>query len=107
MPSGSPTKWSLDDGSHDRSAALLRQQYKLRPDTRVVLFGTNAGQHMAIMAGFEACAARASSLWMPTCRTRPRKSPRLLAEMDQGHDYVGSIRRKRQDNLFRTWPRGP
>ena len=43
----------VNDGSRDRSAALLREQFQRRPDeTRVVLFNGNYGQHMAIMAGF-------------------------------------------------------
>ena len=44
----------INDGSKDRSAAILAMQYEKRPDvTRVVLFANNFGQHMAIMAGFE------------------------------------------------------
>ncbi len=44
----------INDGSRDRSAAVLRQQFEMRPDvTRVVLLAGNYGQHMAIMAGFE------------------------------------------------------
>ena len=44
----------VNDGSQDRSTALLREQFQRRPDvTRVVLFNGNFGQHMAIMAGFE------------------------------------------------------
>ena len=46
----------VNDGSTDRSAALLREQFERRPDvTRVILFSGNFGQHMAIMAGFEYC----------------------------------------------------
>src|SRR6266496_968287 len=44
----------VNDGSRDRSAALLREQFQRRPDvTRVILFSGNYGQHMAIVAGFE------------------------------------------------------
>ncbi|MFI4925557.1 MAG: glycosyltransferase, partial [Vicinamibacteria bacterium] len=44
----------VNDGSRDRSAALLADQFRARPDvTRVVLFNANYGQHMAIIAGFE------------------------------------------------------
>ena len=43
----------VNDGSRDRSAALLREQFEQRPDvTRVVLFAANFGQHRAILAGF-------------------------------------------------------
>ncbi len=46
----------VNDGSRDRSAALLREQWERRPDvTRVVLFNANYGQHLAIVAGFEHC----------------------------------------------------
>ena len=44
----------VNDGSRDRSAAILREQFQQRPDvTRVILFNGNFGQHLAIMAGFE------------------------------------------------------
>ncbi|HXN15045.1 MAG TPA: glycosyltransferase, partial [Usitatibacter sp.] len=44
----------VNDGSRDRSAALLREQFQKRPDTtRVIFFNGNFGQHMAILAGFE------------------------------------------------------
>jgi undecaprenyl-phosphate 4-deoxy-4-formamido-L-arabinose transferase len=44
----------VNDGSRDRSAALLRDQFQARPDvTRVILFNANYGQHLAIVAGFE------------------------------------------------------
>ena len=44
----------VNDGSRDRSAALLKDQFQARPDvTRVVLFNANYGQHLAIIAGFE------------------------------------------------------
>ena len=43
----------INDGSKDRSPALLLDQQAKRPDvTRVVLFSGNFGQHAAIMAGF-------------------------------------------------------
>src|SRR5678816_746240 len=44
----------VNDGSRDRSAAILREQFARRPDvTRVVLLNGNFGQHMAILAGVE------------------------------------------------------
>ena len=43
----------VDDGSTDRSVAVLREQFQRRPDvTRVVVLARNAGQHMAILAAF-------------------------------------------------------
>src|SRR6202790_1209953 len=43
-------------GSRDRSPAMLKDQFLRRPEvTRVILFNSNYGQHMAIVAGFEPC----------------------------------------------------
>ncbi|MEA3278346.1 MAG: glycosyltransferase [Pseudomonadota bacterium] len=92
----------VDDGSRDRSATLLRQQHKLRPDTtRVVLLRNNAGQHAAIMAGFEASTGGRVITLDADLQNPPEEIPRLLAEMDRGHDYVGTVRRKRQDAKWR------
>ena len=42
-----------NDGSADRSLALLKAQFAARPGvTRVIDFNANYGQHMAIMAAF-------------------------------------------------------
>ena len=94
----------VDDGSRDRSATLLRQQHKLRPDaTRVLLLRNNAGQHAAILAGFDACHGARVVTMDADLQNPPEEIPKLLAEMDRGHDYVGSIRRKRRDAKWRDW----
>ena len=94
----------VNDGSVDRSAALLREQFQLRPDvTRVVLFNGNYGQHMAIMAGFERCRGERIVTLDADLQNPPEEISNLMAAMDQGFDYVGSIRRKRQDLAWRRW----
>ena len=94
----------INDGSKDRSAALLREQFQKRPDvTRVVLFGGNFGQHMAIMAGFEQCRGSRIVTLDADLQNPPEEIGNLLAAMDRGHDYVGSIRLNRQDTGFRRY----
>jgi len=94
----------VNDGSSDRSAALLREQFQRRPDeTRVVLFNGNYGQHMAIMAGFEHCRGERVVTLDADLQNPPEEIGKLLARMDEGHDYVGSIRRNRQDAAWRRW----
>jgi undecaprenyl-phosphate 4-deoxy-4-formamido-L-arabinose transferase len=93
-----------NDGSVDRSAALLREQFQLRPDvTRVILFNGNYGQHMAIMAGFEHCRGERIVTLDADLQNPPEEIGNLMAEMDKGYDYVGTIRRKRQDSVWRRW----
>ena len=94
----------INDGSRDRSAGLLRRQYELRPDvTRVVLFNGKFGQHMAIMAGFENVRGSRIVTLDADLQNPPEEIGNLLAAMDAGHDYVGSIRRQRQDSAFRRY----
>ncbi len=94
----------INDGSRDRSAGLLRRQYEERPDvTRVVLFNGNFGQHMAIMAGFENVRGSRIITLDADLQNPPEEIGNLLAAMDAGHDYVGSIRRQRQDSAFRRY----
>ena len=94
----------VNDGSRDRSAALLREQFQKRPDvTRVILFSGNYGQHMAIMAGFEKSRGDYIVTLDADLQNPPEEIGNLLAEMDKGFDYVGSIRRKRQDSAWRRW----
>jgi undecaprenyl-phosphate 4-deoxy-4-formamido-L-arabinose transferase len=92
----------VNDGSRDRSAATLREQYARRPDvTRVVLLNGNFGQHMAIMAGFERCRGERVVTLDADLQNPPEEIAQLLAAMDAGHDYVGGVRRRRQDPWLR------
>lgn len=92
----------VNDGSKDRSAALLREQFQRRPDvTRVVLLNGNFGQHNAILAAFNLSRGRRLVTLDADLQNPPEEIGRLLAAMDQGHDYVGTIRRLRQDSWFR------
>lgn len=92
----------VDDGSRDRSAAMLREQYQARPaETRVVLLKANAGQHAAIIAGFERSSGERVITLDADLQNPPEEIGKLLAKMDEGYDYVGTIRRKRRDRMWR------
>ena len=92
----------VNDGSADRSAALLREQFELRPDvTRVILFNGNFGQHLAIIAGFEASRGERVVTLDADLQNPPEEIAKLLAKMDEGYDYVGSVRSERHDTMFR------
>jgi undecaprenyl-phosphate 4-deoxy-4-formamido-L-arabinose transferase len=92
----------VDDGSHDRSAAMLRAQFDRRPDvTRVVLLQSNFGQHAAILAGFSATRGERVITLDADLQNPPEEIGKLLIKMDEGYDYIGTIRRKRQDAAWR------
>jgi undecaprenyl-phosphate 4-deoxy-4-formamido-L-arabinose transferase len=93
----------INDGSRDNSVAILAEQYRKRPDvTRVVLFNGNYGQHMAILAGFEQTRGEIVITLDADLQNPPEEIHKLVAKMREGYDYVGSIRRKRQDSAWRT-----
>jgi undecaprenyl-phosphate 4-deoxy-4-formamido-L-arabinose transferase len=94
----------INDGSRDRSPQMLADQYRLRPDvTRVVLFNGNFGQHMAILAGFEHVRGAMAITLDADLQNPPEEIPRLMAEIRKGHDYVGTIRKQREDSAFRRY----
>jgi undecaprenyl-phosphate 4-deoxy-4-formamido-L-arabinose transferase len=94
----------VNDGSRDRSAAILADQFRLRADvTRVVLFNGNYGQHMAILAGFEATRGEIVITLDADLQNPPEEIGNLVAKIREGYDYVGSIRRERQDSAWRTY----
>ena len=92
----------INDGSRDKSAAILAEQFRERPDTtRVVLLNGNYGQHMAILAGFEESRGAVVLTLDADLQNPPEEIGKLVAKMREGYDYVGSIRKQRQDTLWR------
>ena len=93
----------VNDGSRDCSPAILADQFRMRPDvTRVVLFNGNYGQHMAILAGFEATRGDIVITLDADLQNPPEEIGKLIAKIHEGYDYVGSIRRARHDSAWRT-----
>ena len=81
----------VNDGSRDRSVALLREQFQRRPDvTRVVLFDANFGQHRRSSPASPPAAAAIVITLDADLQNPPEEIAKLLAELDAGHDYVGT-----------------
>jgi undecaprenyl-phosphate 4-deoxy-4-formamido-L-arabinose transferase len=92
----------IDDGSHDHSVALLREQFQKRPDvTRVIVLARNAGQHMAILAGFEHSRGDYVVTLDADLQNPPEEIVKLIEAMDAGADYVGTVRLHRHDVIWR------
>ena len=92
----------VNDGSQDRSPAMLKDQFLKHPEvTRVILFNANYGQHMAIVAGFEHCRGERIVTLDADLQNPPEEIGKLLSAMDAGHDYVGGVRRTREDTWWR------
>ena len=93
----------VNDGSRDNSGTILAEQFRLRPDvTRVILFNGNYGQHMAILAGFDVTRGDITVTLDADLQNPPEEIGKLIEKIREGYDYVGSIRRVRQDSAWRT-----
>jgi len=94
---------AVNDGSRDRSGALLDQIAASEPRLRVIHFARNYGQTAAMMSGF--WAARAPSV-VPLDgdgQNPPEEIERLCDELEQGgYDLVSGWRKDRKDSWLRT-----
>ena len=96
----------VDDGSKDRSVELIRKaaiQDSKNCDIIGVMLNRNYGQHAAIMAGFSNVRGEFIITLDADLQNPPEEIPDIIAEFDQGHDVVGTIRQNRQDTFFRRF----
>lgn len=88
---------AVDDGSRDKSFALLRALAADDPRLRVVRFRRNFGQTAGFAAGFD----RARGEWIVTIdadlQNDPGDIPAMLAKAESGYDVVSGWRARRQD----------
>ena len=93
-----------NDGSRDRSGAILRDLFNRRPrEVRVIDFNGNFGQHMAIMAAFEQVRGDIVVTLDADLQNPPEEIPKLLQAIEAGHDVVGGYRKNRRDTFFRRY----
>ncbi len=91
----------VDDGSTDRSLEELLVIQGSDPAVKVVTLARNAGQHAAVLAGFAHARGAVVVTLDADLQNPPEEIPRLLAEIDAGHDAVGTRREGRNDPFLR------
>jgi undecaprenyl-phosphate 4-deoxy-4-formamido-L-arabinose transferase len=92
----------VDDGSRDRSLAILRSFVDPQPGRiRVLELSRNFGQHPAILAAFQRARGSVVLTLDADLQNPPEEIPKLLARVDEGYDVVGGVRRQRRDSWFR------
>lgn len=92
----------IDDGSSDKSVALLRGMFQHRPDhTRLLVLRGNFGQHAAILAGFERARGELVVTLDADLQNPPEEIAQVVAQFDNGYDYIGTVRQHRQDSWWR------
>lgn len=94
----------VNDGSRDGTENILNDLYRRDSDhIRVIHFNGNFGQHMAITAGFEQVRGEIIITLDADLQNPPEEIPKLVQAIEAGHDYIGTIRKKRKDSGFRRY----
>lgn len=94
----------IDDGSRDSSLKIL-EGFTAEPEVKVVELTRNYGQHAAILAGFSVVKGGIVVTMDADLQNPPEEIPRLVGVMEEGgYDVVGTIRKGRQDSIFRIIP---
>ena len=90
----------VDDGSHDKTFAVLSELSKQEPQLIVVRFQKNAGQTAAMAAGFEYARGQRIISMDGDLQNDPGDIPKLLQKLDEGYDLVCGWRKERQDKFL-------
>ncbi len=93
----------IDDGSRDKSWSILENFRNKDNLVRTFQFNRNYGQHTAILAGFELSRGEVIVTIDADLQNPPEEITKLLKEIENGHDVVGGLRKKRKDPFFRKF----
>lgn len=92
----------VDDGSRDRSMALLMAAVERHPGrVRAIELSRNFGQHPALLAAFRAVSGDHIITLDADLQNPPEEIPKILEKLREGYDVVGGIRAERRDSFFR------
>ena len=91
----------VDDGSTDKTRAILVEQKKTRPWLRIIALDQNRGQTCAMAAGFKHARADVIATLDADLQNDPMEIPRLMEMLSEECDMVTGWRVKRDDPWLR------
>ncbi len=94
----------VDDGSTDRSYALLQHLARQEKNVRVVKLLSNYGQSTALAAGIEHSSGASLLTMDADGQHNPEDIPALLQPLEAGYHVVCGWRRRRDDSWSKTIP---
>lgn len=86
----------VDDGSTDRSRAILTAKARIDPALRVVVLSRNFGHEMATTAGLQYARGQAAIVMDADLQDPPELIPQLVAKWREGYQVVYGIRQERK-----------
>ncbi|WP_216587475.1 glycosyltransferase family 2 protein [Streptomyces brasiliscabiei] len=92
----------VDDGSRDRTLAVLKQLAELDARVRYVSFSRNFGKEAALLAGLRHAAGDSVIVMDADLQHPPELIRRMVGLREQGYDQVIARRNRTGDGLLRT-----
>jgi glycosyltransferase involved in cell wall biosynthesis len=90
----------VNDGSRDRSEALIRELREKDPRVKLVNFSRNFGHQAAITAGIDYSRGAATILMDADLQDPPSVIGEMLEKWREGGEIVYAVRRRRDDDTF-------
>jgi glycosyltransferase involved in cell wall biosynthesis len=87
----------VDDGSRDRTAAILRQLNVEDPRFKSLTLSRNFGHQAAVSAGLAHARGEIVAVMDADLQDPPEILAECLAQLREGHDIVYAVRRNRQE----------
>jgi len=94
----------VDDGSTDRTVAVLRTLREKSPRVNIVSFRRNQGKSAALNVGFHAAEGDYVVTIDADLQDDPAEIPALMRKIEAGADLVSGWKANRQDPLSKTLP---
>lgn len=94
----------VDDGSTDRTIAVLRELQEKSPRVNIISFRRNYGKSAALNAGFAAVDGDIVVTLDADLQDDPEEIPNLLAKIADGADLVSGWKVDRKDPVTKTMP---
>jgi len=94
----------VNDGSKDRSLALLKELAAAEPRYKVLSLSRNFGHQMAITAGLDRADGQAVVVMDADLQDPPEVVAQMLARWREGFDVVFGVRSRRHgESAFKRW----
>ena len=90
----------VDDGSTDKSFALLKEIRSTDPRVKVIRLRRNFGQTAAMSAGFDHARGDIIITLDADLQNDPADFPRLIEKIEEGYDVVSGWRKDRRDRFL-------
>ncbi|MGE5432546.1 MAG: glycosyltransferase [Syntrophomonadaceae bacterium] len=91
----------VDDGSTDKSLAVLKEISRIDPKFKYISFRKNYGKSAALQMGFKQVTGDAVITMDADLQDDPNEIPNLLQKLEEGYDLVSGWKKQRFDPFIK------